>query len=550
MKKITVLLLAVVMAFGLVFAGCNNSKTNYSNNLSGLDGDVSSNGGFAVVKGEYVYFINGIASNTDDNTFGKPVTGALVRVKKSDLAAAADGEEETTVKTEMVIPSLFVAGDMTSGFYIYGNNVYFASPYTEKNKEGKVQNDKLSFVRASLDGKERTVIDTVDDNTTVYRYMENDGKVYLLIKTTVKDERSTSSTATRAAIVAYNAETGEKIFTSGKVSEYGFGEGEEANDVYYTVTAYDEDLKQEEKYNDVYRYVAGSEKEELVLSGKGKIKNGTETDDDNKNGIGLTGVTYSLLKNAEKTIYLKVTYVDTSVTSVVKYYALEKNDITANDGEANKAKLADLSNATANASKIFSSSSYYASKNCIIYLDTTYGLVAYNVDFENGKTFNGDKGDKIENNCAWLFYDKDLVGYTVKFWDNGYVYLTDSNNYYYRVQIIGSVIDKDGNAITGENAPEAKLEKVNFLANSTSWYLPEVVDNYFLSVYTATPYSSLVYVSDMTKNAEKTDEEIEDIRKSDKDSVNSNLSTCISIISETVQTTIDNYKKDTFGEDK
>ena len=544
MKKITVLLLAVVMAFGLVFAGCNNSNTNYSNNLSGLDGEVSSNGGFAVVKGEYVYFINGIAANTDDNTFGKPVTGALVRIKKSDLAAAADGNTETTVKTEMVIPSLFVAGDMTSGFYIYGSNVYFASPYTEKNKEGKVQNEKLSFVRASLDGKERTVIDTVDDNTTAYRYVENNGKVYLMIKTTVKDERSTSSTATRAAIVAYNAETGEKVFTSEKVSEYDFGNG---NDVYYTVTAYDEDLKQEEKYNDVYRYVAGSEKAELVLSGKGKIKNGTETDDDNNGGTGLTGVTYSLLKNADETVYLKVTYVDTSVTSVVKYYALDKKDITANDSEANKAKFADLSNATANASKIFSSSSYYASKNCIIYLDSTYGLVAYNVDFRNGSTFNGDK---IENNCAWLFYDKDLVGYTVKFWNNGYVYLTDSNNYYYRVQIIGSVIDPQGNAITGENAPEAKLEKVDFLANSTSWYLPEVVDNYFLSVYTATPYSSLVYVSDMTENAKKTDEEIEIIRKSDKDSVLSNLSTCVSKIADSVQETMDKYIKDTFGKDK
>ena len=543
MKKITVLLLAVVMAFGLVFAGCNNSKTNYSNNLSGLDGEVSSNGGFAVVKGEYVYFINGIAANTDDNTFGKPVTGALVRVKKSDLAAAADGNTETTVKTEMVIPSLFVAGDMTSGFYIYGSNVYFASPYTEKNKEGKVQNEKLSFVKASLDGTERMVIDTVDDNTTAYRYVENGGKVYLMIKTTVKDERSTSSTATRAAIVAYNAETGEKVFTSEKVSEYDFGNG---NDVYYTVTTYDEDLKQEEKYNDVYRYVAGSEKAELVLSGKGKIKNGTE-DNDNNGGTGLTGVTYSLLKNADETIYLKVTYVDTSVTSVVKYYALDKKDITANDSEANKAKFADLSNATANASKIFSSSSYYASKNCIIYLDSTYGLVAYNVDFENGSTFNGDK---IENNCAWLFYDKDLVGYTVKFWDNGYAYLTDSNNYYYRVRIIGAVIDPQGNAITGENAPEAKLEKVNFLANSTSWYLPEVVDNYFLSIYTATPYSSLVYVSDMTENAKKTDEEIETIRKSDKDSVLSNLSTCVGKIADSVQKTMDKYIKDTFGKDK
>ena len=233
MKKILVALLAVVMSFGLVLAGCNNSQTHYSNGLTDFGNEVDSNGGFAVVKGDYVYFINGVASNTDDNTFGKPVTGALVRIKKSDLADAAARDKEQ-IKTEMVIPSLFVAGDLTSGFYMFenDNNVYFASPYTEKDREGKVQNDRLSFVRASLDGKEKNVLLTVDDNTTAYRYVKNGDKVVLLLKTTVKDETSDSDTATRAAIVAYDAKTGEKIFTSEKVVEYAFGEG---TDVYFTV---------------------------------------------------------------------------------------------------------------------------------------------------------------------------------------------------------------------------------------------------------------------------------------------------------------------------
>ncbi len=537
MKKIMVLLLAAVMSLGLVFAGCNSSETHYTNGLSGFDGAVESNGGFAVAKGDYVYFINGVAANTDDNTFGKPVTGALVRIKKSELANAAD-RTKAAVSAEMVIPSLFVASDLTSGFYMFenDNNVYFASPYTEKDKEGNVENDRLSFVKASLDGKERTVLLTVDDNSTPYRFVENGGKVYLVIKTTVKDERSEDESATRAALVVYDASNGDKVFTSEKVSEYDFGEG---NDIYYTVTAYDEKLKQEEKYNDLYRYVVGSDKSELVLSGKGNVS----TDKTDDKGTGLTGVTYSIIENNADALYVKVTYVDTSVTTVTQYKALKKAEVTANTAE-NMGKLIAINNGSTNAATVFASTSYYASTNCILYLDSTYGIIAYNYTAADTAT-----DDVIVDHRIRLFYDKDLVGYTVKFWQGDYLYVVDSDNYYYRVNV-AALIDY----ATGEKKADAegKLEKVNFLANSTSWYLPEIVGDYFLSVYTASPYSSLVYVSDMNANAaigeaDDADEQIEAIRASEKEAVEANLSTCISLISDSVKETMETYIKDTFG---
>lgn len=534
MKKIIVTLLAVIMSLGLVFAGCNQSSTHYENKLDGLDGKVASNGGFVVEKGDYVYFINGVAANTDDNTFGKTVTGALVRVKKSDLAKVADRDTKTTAETQMVIPSLFVAGDMTSGFYMFDDksSVYFASPYTEKNKAGEVENSKLSFARASLDGKEKTVIATVDDNTTVYRYVEKDGTVYLMIKTTVKDERSDDETATRAAIVVYNADNGEKVFTSEKVGEYDFGEG---TDIYYTVTPYDEELEQEEKYNDIYRYDLGAEKAELVASGKGSL--GTT---DGK-GEGLTGATYSVIKNGSDALYVKVTYVDTSVATVTEYRAYMKKDGKVENGGTVEV----LNRGSANASKVFANTSYFVSKNCILYLDSTYGLSAYNYQFE-GTQYNGDP---IVDKTASLFCDKDLNGYTVKFWNDGYVYLTDSNNYYYRVKVLGELINADGTEPA--KMGEGKIEKVCVLASSTSWYSPEVIGDYFFSVYTASPYNSLVYVTDINATSALEDEAIDEIRKSEKEVIEANLSTCVSKISETIQKTIDDYIKDTFKtEDK
>jgi len=534
MKKIIVMLLAVVMSCGLVFAGCNKNDTRYNNKLDKFDGEISSNGGFAVVKGDYVYFINGVASNTEDNTYGKPVTGALVRIKKDSLKDAAN-RDHAIVSAEMVIPSLFVAGDLTSGFYMFETdgktNVFFASPYTEKNKEGEVQNDRLSFVRASIDGSEKAVILTVDSNTTEYTYVQNDNGVYLLVKTNVKDERSESDSATRSAIVVYDAlKGGDPIFTSEKVSEYAFGK----NDVYYTVTAYDEQLKQEEKYNDLYRYVAGEKKSELVLSGQGMI-------DSKDGGTGLTGVTYSIIKNTEKYLFLKKTYVDSSVTTVVTYDVYDKET---------KA-LDTLDNGSSVASKVFASNSYYANANCIVYLDTTYGLVMFNKNLPNNSELGN--GDVVKDHCVRLFYDKDLVGYTVRFWNDGYLYLTDSDNYYYRVNV-AALVDFE----KGEKKDAAgKVEKVNFLANSTSWYLPEVIGDYFLSVYTATPYYNLVYVSDMIENQkladdEKSEEKISEIRASEKDSVEKNHSTCISLISESISNTYKDYIKNTFDteEDK
>ena len=153
MKKL-ISLVTVLLAVAVIFCGCGS--TGYSNGLSELSGEVGSNGGFAVEKGDYVYFVNGVGSSTDDNTYGKVTTGALVRVKKSDLAAASAatdlGEDKYyQEKTQIVIPSLFVAGDKTSGFWIFGDQVFYATPTTAQNKKGEVENIKRSSIKKMAD---------------------------------------------------------------------------------------------------------------------------------------------------------------------------------------------------------------------------------------------------------------------------------------------------------------------------------------------------------------------------------------------------------------
>ena len=136
-KKILIALFALVLAVAL-FAACGRPYT--SPKLDGdLSGEVVSNGGFVVEKGDYVYFINGKEDYTAENKYGSAVKGSLMRISKEDLGAGNFGEVQT------VVPLLVVSQDFTSGLYIYGDRVYYATPTTDKNVQGKVENSYLVF---------------------------------------------------------------------------------------------------------------------------------------------------------------------------------------------------------------------------------------------------------------------------------------------------------------------------------------------------------------------------------------------------------------------
>ena len=103
-KKLTSMIAAAALCATVIsFAGCSD---NYSTKVPGDDifeGEVVSNGGFVVEKGNYVYFINGAEEYTASNKYGEVVKGALMRLSKSDLASKNYDNAVT------VVPMLFVA---------------------------------------------------------------------------------------------------------------------------------------------------------------------------------------------------------------------------------------------------------------------------------------------------------------------------------------------------------------------------------------------------------------------------------------------------------
>ena len=175
-RTLGVVMATVSLSSAIALSGCNGAYTGDK-----LDGYVSeasvvSNGGFAVQKGDFVYFINGMEDYKEPNVYGDVVKGSLMRIKKSDL----DAGNYENVKT--VVPMLFAAQNFDAGIYIYGDYVYYATPTTDKNMNGEIESSWIDFKRAKLDGTEamKDYYFRLESNSANYRFVKEGDVVYCL----------------------------------------------------------------------------------------------------------------------------------------------------------------------------------------------------------------------------------------------------------------------------------------------------------------------------------------------------------------------------------
>lgn len=463
MGKKILALIVMVMCCAVMFSACGTdwkvAKVDYS-------GEVSNNGGFLVEKGNYVYFINGIEDYTASNAHGKVVKASLARMAKSGLANPA----EATV--DVLVPKLITAGDYKSGIYVYGDYVYYATPTSIKDKTGTVQNEYLDFQKTKLDGTGTTIIERVKGNATEYRYAQVDGKVYLVYVESVTTGGESSTTEKFLKVVD---EAGKEVYASEAISSYMFGDAEDG-EVYFTKTAYNEELENDEKFNDVYKLVLGTEAKK-VLAGAGSYReDGT---------AGALGVTYTLLKKTGSTLYYSYTYVDTSTGTNKVYKAVDSTALkvteTAEDLATNL-QAGEVLSYGAKATTVFAATSVYVNTETILYIDSTYGLMKYN--YKKASDPATDFG--IER----LYCDDVITGATISMYKDGFLYVYDSNNYYYRLNVQA--------LLEGE---EAELVQLTYVASDTAWYAPEVVGEYFVVNYSATNYTDYLYVSNLDVDA-------------------------------------------------
>ena len=229
------------------------------------------NGGFAVEKDGYVYFINGKESYTAENAYGDVVKGALMRIKTSDLNAGKYDQ------ATMVIPMLFVAQNFNAGIFIYGDYVYYATPTTGKNMQGEVTNSYIDFKRAKLDGTEtmKNYYFRLSSNNANYRFVEaGEGEnkaVYCLYEDS-------------GALKSYNTKTGDTTVLV-KGGTYMFDADNLSNpNVYYTMKVpynVDSDAPSSSvSYNQVYTVNAAATAEVNASEASYTVKGGKTYDFD------------------------------------------------------------------------------------------------------------------------------------------------------------------------------------------------------------------------------------------------------------------------------
>ena len=478
MKKIIALIIAVATIFCFSLTGCSKVKpVAYEN------GEVKSgNGTFIVEKGEYLYFVNGIGDFEVTNKMGDALKGALLRMKTADLA----NPSEATIET--VIPKLVTTSSATDGIYIFGDNVYFGTAFDEKDKKGTVRKDYTDFIRFDLKTAKYERITYESKKVTDYTFVENAGKVYLAyVCSETVDEVETIT------LKAFDASNGESLFEKEVASVMLSADNDNNKYVFYVNKAHSDALDADEAFDELYRYEIGLTEPELMLSGLGSAalnRDGNkEFADNNKNKLmvdkkgileTISGVKFSLIKNTGKALVFKSTDTDPQ-NSISKYYYADV-EVTVDNTTS---KVEDFSEKTfLGVSSTWldaavATKSYYKSASEIYYLETsTY--VDHLVRFNYNEVESHNHGRTILTDS--------VKSMTLSFVDevNEVMYFSESGSgTYYSLKY------------TVEGAEAVKING-SPMKTFTDWFVPRVVGNYFIGIYTSEIFTGYLYALDMT----------------------------------------------------
>ena len=489
----TMLAGALALCFAVpALAGCSS--------VSALEGDysgeVSSNGGFVVEKGNYFYFINGKEEYTASNDFGSVVKGSLMRIAKSALVSGSYGEAET------VVPSLMVAGDYSSGIYLYGDRVYYATPTTAKNQSGSVENSYLDFKSTKLDGTDTCdLYFRLEDNTTPYRFVEENGVVYCMY---VED----------SDIYSFNTAKRTSTLLVQDAGSYLFSQNVEKPGVYYTLPVQvdiDKPSNYTDKYTQIY-YVSASVTEApylyeydkdylddyrkengkdalpyvnlgtIVLDGRGSDSAFTQYNH-NEDTVAYTpsGYTYSLVAYANDGLYYTRSYVDTTGSKGDGGWLFFLSDENANSSSWNAVSgNADTSLVGAGEyNDIVAYDTGKASSSAIFLREGgahSYLYVENNAIFRNDVKEAGNGIEVKTTRIADAVSSATLL-YTERSGEFGYVYYSDEGiNGKALCRAVYNGEESDYNALLAD--AEYQPVKIAPIDYASDWYAPEKIGDY------------------------------------------------------------------------
>lgn len=240
MKKTLIsLAMALFLCFSIFLTGCKKEE-GLKNNPS-TTATVISNGGMSVIKGDYLYFVNGYVDETTlekkDNKLGEVKKGAIYRTKLDDGEISKDKDGFLNNKDCVVSK---VVGFSNGGFYIVDDYIIYATPHMGLDSTtGTLQNNRVEFHRININGtKDETLFTTSQSEDNLdWAIYKVDKSIFLVLHEGEK-------------LISVNVNTGNVVKTIENVTSYALihndnfnsaSTGFNSSNVYYTRKVEDED---------------------------------------------------------------------------------------------------------------------------------------------------------------------------------------------------------------------------------------------------------------------------------------------------------------------
>ncbi len=461
---ITAILVLAVLAITLV--ACNPYKQN-SIGGGNPDADVVSNGGYYVQQGNYVYFINGYEGESTDNEWGNSYKQAIMRAELDE-----NGNVNNDTAT-VVVPLNIYNKSTKGGLAVYGNFIYYATPNTDKDKNGTPSTTHTNFMRTSLDGSVTQLIGEVNSRETDYIFTPTRVVYYVSGEKAIKffdfsgmkgDKSSDKMKGVYSGNLAENVES----YTWNYDALYKSGQGAEVTDYFfYTQTVTGDDSY--EYYNNLYAKRFDGTGEQLLVT-----KTTYLTEEEAEDYVKYTDKIFKLT--------LKASYVEED-GSVALYYSKSKKKVGSTDGTGDDVGL------YVNKFTIGENGGMdKANEKQLAALVSSY---VYPLGYENGAIVSKDSkyylikglGDSTSEgyNNEVLGREANIVAHR-----NGYLYYTDSSSAtaLYKIPYIAG----DNDANYNETAVVKEGIKVD-------WLKLEFVGNKF--IYFATDDYNYLHVVDV-----------------------------------------------------
>ena len=261
MKKFTKILVCLMLCvFGLGLVACDNRTTKEQNFTYPKSSDhIYGNGGLAVRKGRYVYFVNGYKSITTEGLSKKTKynVGSLMLMKLNANGELVTDENGLVDDDYYITMSNKLCGYEVTDLFIHGDYLYFVTPCLENETGDEVwAKERVVFKRIKLDKTgevEEVYQSNVKYDQLEYKYYETKNNLYILAWEKGKAYYDGSA---ENRLVRINATKKTKSKISNDVSSVVFAEN--SNEIFFV---YDD----EEDY-DVKKYDIVSNKKSTYIA--------------------------------------------------------------------------------------------------------------------------------------------------------------------------------------------------------------------------------------------------------------------------------------------